>query len=53
MVIAFLLIDDKKEISQFFEKTFLVIDISIDITLELSFLTLSNIEIYFTNLKLN
>lgn len=43
MIRAFLIIDNKDEKSHFFKKTFLFADISMDITLKMFFLTLSNI----------
>lgn len=51
-IIASLMIDDKDRKSYFFEKTFLLADINMNIALEISFLTLSNVEIYFTHRKL-
>lgn len=47
IVIAFLSVKDKEGRSCNFEKTFLLADISMDITLGLHFLTLSDIQIDF------
>ena len=47
MVIAAFLITDKAKQVKFFEKTFLVINISPEIVLGMLFLTLSNINIDF------
>lgn len=47
VIIAFLIHDKAKKIC-FFEETFLLTDISIKITLKISFLTLSNTNIHFT-----
>lgn len=47
IVIAFFVINNKAKKSQFFEETFFLADISIDIILEMFFLTLSNVEINF------
>ena len=49
MVIASFSIKDKEEKSRFFEETFLLADISIDIALGIPFFTLSNVEIDFVN----
>lgn len=45
MVIASVLMKDKKEKSHFFDETFWFANISIDIILDMCFFTLSNIEI--------
>lgn len=47
MVIVFLSIEDKERKSCFFQETFLLADIRIEIDLDISFLTLKNIEINF------
>lgn len=47
IVIASFLVNDKKKKSQFFEMTGLLADISIDIALEISLLTLSNTKVNF------
>lgn len=52
MIIASFLVNDKNEKSWFFEKTFLLADINIDIAFEMLFLTLSNVEVSYTNWKL-
>ena len=49
MVIAFLSIENKERKFEFFEKIFLLADISIDITLNIPLFTLSNIEIDFVD----
>lgn len=49
IIIIFFLVDNIDEKSQFFEKTFLLVDINIDIAFQLLFLTLSNIKVNFTN----
>ena len=41
--------EDQEEKSRFFEETFLLVDISIYITLGILFLTLSNVKITFIN----
>lgn len=41
--------DNKDRKSQFFEKAFLLADISIDATFRMFFLTLSNAKVNFTN----
>lgn len=43
MVIASFLVDDKNRKSHFFEKTFLLADINMNIVFGISFLTLSNV----------
>lgn len=45
--------DNKAYKPRYFKKTFLLANISIDIVLRMSFLTLSNIEINFLVQKLN
>lgn len=52
IVIAFFLIDDKYGKSQFFDKTFLLAKISMNVALNMPFLTLSNIEINFIDREL-
>ena len=47
MVLASFSIKDKKRNSCFFEKTFILTDISMDITLKISFFTLKNVDINF------
>lgn len=49
IVIVFFSIDNKNRKSCFFEKTFLLTDISIYITFEIAFLIMSNIKINFNN----
>lgn len=49
MVYIFFSVNDKNKKSWFLEETLLLIDISINIALEMLFLTLSNIEINFIN----
>ena len=49
MVRTFFSIENKKRRLLFFEKTFLLIDIGIDITPEISFFTLNNIKIDFVS----
>lgn len=53
IVIAFFSTDDRVERSRFFEKTFLLADISIDIALGILFLTLNNVKINFLERELN
>lgn len=53
MVIVFLLIDNKFGIPKFFEKTFVLADVSINVALEILFLILSNTKINFIDCKLN
>lgn len=45
--------EDKDRRSHFFEEIFLLADISMDVTFGMSFFTLSNVEINFTDQKLN
>lgn len=52
MVIAFL-VNDKYGKSGFSDKTFILADMSMDVALEISFFTLNNVEVNFTNYKLN
>lgn len=52
MVIASFLVDAKNKKLRFFEETFLLANISIEVTLEMFFFTLSNIEINFINQEL-
>lgn len=49
IVITFFLVDDKDEKSWFFEETFLLANINMNIALRILFLTLSIIEVNFTN----
>lgn len=49
IVITCFLINDKDEKSCFFEETFLLADISMNITFEMLFLTLNNAEVNFNN----
>lgn len=49
IIIVFFLIKDKERRSHFFEKTFLLANISIDIALDIHFFILSNIEIDIVN----
>lgn len=51
-VIDFFLVDNIDGKSRFFEKTFLLVDISINITFEMSFLILNNVKINFIDQKL-
>lgn len=44
-ILASFIIEDKKKRSDFFEKTFLLADIGMDIILEISFFISSNVEI--------
>ena len=48
MLIAFFSVKEKEKMSCFFEKTFLLADISINVTLKLLFFILSNNENDFT-----
>lgn len=52
MIIILFQIDNKYKKSCFFQGTFLLADISIDITFRMSFLTLSNVEVNFNNREL-
>lgn len=47
------IVDDKNQKSWFFKKRFLLVNINIDITFEIFFLILNNIEIDLNNQKLN
>lgn len=47
MVIASILVEDKEKKSCYFEKAFLLTDINMNITLEIPFFILNNIEIDF------
>lgn len=49
IVIVLFLIENKVEGSWFFEKTFLLTNINIDVTLKMSFLKLNNMRINFEN----
>lgn len=53
IVIVFFQVKDKEKRSRFFDKTFLLADISINIALKMLFLTLSNIEINFHDWELS
>lgn len=52
IVIASFIINDKDKNFRFFEETFLLADISMNITFEMFFLILKNIQINFNNRKL-
>lgn len=52
MVIAGFSVQNRLEKVEFFEKTFLLADISIKVVLEMLFLTFSDINIWFTKKKL-
>lgn len=52
MVIASFLVKEKDESSYFFERTFLLANISIDVALGMFFLTLGNVKVNFTNWEL-
>lgn len=52
IVITFFLVDNKDKTSQFFEKTFLLADMSIYITLGTPFFTMNNVKVNFTNQNL-
>lgn len=49
MVIVSFQMDDKDKKSRFFEKTFLVADINMDVAFRMSFFTLNNIKVNFNN----
>lgn len=49
IIIVSSLVKDKNKISQFFKKSFLLTNFNINIILEISFLTFSNIEVNFIN----
>lgn len=49
MIIAFILIDNKNKKLHFFKKTFILADISIDITFSILFFILANVKINFNN----
>lgn len=51
MVIAFFIVNDKEEKTQFFKNTFLLADINIDFTHRMFFFTLNNIKVNFTDQK--
>lgn len=53
MVIEVFSVYDRVKKVCFFEKTFLLADISIDVALEMPFLTLSNANVRFTNWELH
>lgn len=52
MFITLFQVKDEDEKSRFFNKTFLLADISINIAFEISFLTLSNVKVNFNNKEL-
>lgn len=52
MVIAFFLIENKDGKSCFFEETFLLTDINMDVAFTIFFFTLSNVKVNFTDLEL-
>ena len=52
MMIAFFFIEDKEESFCLFKKTFLLIDININVVLGIFILTLNNIEINFASYNL-
>lgn len=49
IVIASFLMEDKQKISRFFEETFLLADISMDIALNMPYFTMNNVEIDFVD----
>lgn len=53
MVIGFFKVDYKDRKFWFFKKTFLLANFSIDITLNMFFLTLSNVEVNFVSWDLS
>ncbi len=53
IIITSFLVDDKDKRSRFFKETFLLINFSINIILEMPFLTLSNVEVNFINWTLS
>lgn len=53
MIIIFILVKNKKKKSSFFEKTFVLIEIIIDIIFNIPFLILSNVKCNFINQKLD
>lgn len=52
IIIAFFLIKNKDKKSYFFEETFPLANISMNIALEILFFTLSNVRVNFTDLEL-
>lgn len=52
MIIASFWVDNRGEKSRFFKKTILLADISMDVALQMLFLTLTNIKIKFNNREL-
>lgn len=52
IVIASFLMKNKDRKSRFFDKTFLLVDISMDVTFEIFFFILSNVDVNFTDQKL-
>lgn len=48
-IIASFLVDNKDGKSRFFEEIFLLAEVSIDIVFKISYLILSNVQIYFNN----
>lgn len=53
MVIAGFSVYDKARKFHFFEETFLLADISMDVALGMSFLTLSDVDVFFTDRELH
>lgn len=53
MVIVALCVDDKGWMSEFFEETFLLADIGMDVAFEIFFLTFSNAEINLVDQELS
>lgn len=51
IVIALFKVKDKKEMSQFLEKTFSLIKFSTDVALGMSYFTLKNVKVNFLELK--
>ena len=47
MVVSTFLMSDKDEKKKFFEKSFLLTDVNLDIMLRMLFLTMSNIDVDF------
>lgn len=52
IVITFFLVNDKDEKFYFFEEVFLLVNINMTISLEMLFLTLSDVKINFTDWEL-
>ena len=53
MVLVDFQVEDKFRKAQFFQKTFLLADISAEVVLDILFLTLSNTNVQFVKKKLN